>query len=188
MNNDNNDRTPPSWDPLGAAPFAWDLPDPNASTYAAKSSNPFKWVFRILIGIALAFILAIAGVATIGGTVLAAMNDDYVSGEPAFEDSKEDRDVYVANVGNLKRHHEFGDNDVDFDLSNVGPLDEKRTVTITHGSGDLNLTLPDDTRVRIRHSDKTDPLAQGEEIYNLDADGKTLTVKVISNGGELNIN
>lgn len=65
-------RTPPAWDPLGAAPFAWDLPDPTApqaavaaETPTRRSPKPGSAVARIALGLALiAGSLLTAGVVT----------------------------------------------------------------------------------------------------------------------------
>jgi phage shock protein PspC (stress-responsive transcriptional regulator) len=54
--------TPPSWDPLGVAPFAWDLPEP-----AAAPAPPAPRPRRSVIGrITLGMVLLVGGLATIG--------------------------------------------------------------------------------------------------------------------------
>ncbi len=62
-------RTPPAWDPLGAAPFAWDLPEidlaPTGSTAVAVSQRSGV-VTRITMGVAL-LVGALASVGVIGG-------------------------------------------------------------------------------------------------------------------------
>ena len=40
-------ETPPAWDPLGAAPFAWDLPEPAAATVLALE-HPGPAVYNIV--------------------------------------------------------------------------------------------------------------------------------------------
>ena len=48
--------TPPAWDPLGVAPFAWDLPDPTpvVSERRCRATGPGPGVIgRATIGIAL---------------------------------------------------------------------------------------------------------------------------------------
>ncbi|MGO1949258.1 MAG: PspC domain-containing protein [Mycobacteriaceae bacterium] len=59
-------RQPPSWDPLGTAPFAWDLPDPgipadeeSGTTTSAKKKRTGLKVF--IIGLVLAVVLGITG-------------------------------------------------------------------------------------------------------------------------------
>lgn len=70
--------TPPSWDPLGAAPFAWDLPDPDhvlgsdsvqADDPKAKKAKQAPKGKRILMGIVSVFltiILVLTGMAAVG--------------------------------------------------------------------------------------------------------------------------
>ena len=81
-------RTPPSWDPLGAAPFAWDLPDP-APVEQPEPQRPLRrWIapltlaaatFLSLIGLvflgvsfetALAFALGVLGLGMVAGAFL----------------------------------------------------------------------------------------------------------------------
>ncbi|MEP6562251.1 MAG: PspC domain-containing protein [Nakamurella sp.] len=56
-----NEPTPPAWDPLGVAPFAWDLPEPSPlpPPPAARQNNV---VGRVTIGA----VLLIGGLATVG--------------------------------------------------------------------------------------------------------------------------
>jgi phage shock protein PspC (stress-responsive transcriptional regulator) len=57
-------RTPPAWDPLGAAPFAWDLPEPSpapgeetdadpATTATERRRAPGSAIGRVFLGVAL---------------------------------------------------------------------------------------------------------------------------------------
>ncbi|WP_215547876.1 PspC domain-containing protein [Amycolatopsis sp. CA-230715] len=58
--------TPPKWDPLGAAPFAWDLPDPNPAPEPVPPAPPAPRRRRSKVGIAtfgIALLTAGAGVA-----------------------------------------------------------------------------------------------------------------------------
>ncbi|HIW92032.1 MAG TPA: PspC domain-containing protein [Candidatus Corynebacterium avicola] len=64
-------RQPPSWDPLGTAPFAWDLPDPgipedeqteSATAAPKKKKKKRRGLMALLIGVILAVVLAVSGV------------------------------------------------------------------------------------------------------------------------------
>ncbi|HEX6402012.1 MAG TPA: PspC domain-containing protein [Pseudonocardiaceae bacterium] len=52
---DDRERSgPPAWDPLGAAPFAWDLPEPSAQSEPADPPQGARWkITPITLGIAL---------------------------------------------------------------------------------------------------------------------------------------
>jgi phage shock protein PspC (stress-responsive transcriptional regulator) len=52
---DDPDRpAPPAWDPLGAAPFAWDLPEPSAQTEPTNPPPGVRWkITPITLGLAL---------------------------------------------------------------------------------------------------------------------------------------
>ncbi|WP_159103242.1 PspC domain-containing protein [Tsukamurella sp. 1534] len=69
---------PPRWDPLGAAPFAWDLPEPAAQTAPATLPKQRSRVTAITLGAALLTAAGIAavnllGVASISAVPAAAM-------------------------------------------------------------------------------------------------------------------
>lgn len=63
-------RTPPAWDPLGAAPFAWDLPEPSPVAETAADRDPIVTSRRPAPGRGTARISL--GIALIVGAVLAA--------------------------------------------------------------------------------------------------------------------
>ena len=44
---------PPSWDPLGAAPFAWDLPEPATPPEPPEPPRPGAWLTPLTFGLAL---------------------------------------------------------------------------------------------------------------------------------------
>lgn len=93
-------RQPPSWDPLGTAPFAWDLPDPGQpedSEHTGATEAPKKkrrGLKALLIGVILAIVLAITGffgvVFSSWGGFSSTENGDYqgtfVSGTRAVPD------------------------------------------------------------------------------------------------------
>ena len=59
---------PPSWDPLGAAPFAWDLPEPGVP--AASDQEPAarrSRLTKITLGLALIAAAVATGLSTLGG-------------------------------------------------------------------------------------------------------------------------
>lgn len=58
---------PPSWDPLGAAPFAWDLPDPGAAPAPAESPRPRSRLTKVTLGLALIAAAIATGLSSLGG-------------------------------------------------------------------------------------------------------------------------
>jgi hypothetical protein len=60
--------TPPSWDPLGTAPFAWDLPEPPEPTPPTRPRrSAWRRLGGVLLGVLLALVLAfVALVAVLG--------------------------------------------------------------------------------------------------------------------------
>lgn len=59
---------PPSWDPLGAAPFAWDLPDPAYTPLPdAPPAPPRSRLTTFTLGLALIAVAVAVGLTTLGG-------------------------------------------------------------------------------------------------------------------------
>lgn len=57
---------PPSWDPLGAAPFAWDLPEPGAAP-APEPVKPRSRLTRVTIGLAILAAAICTGLSQLNG-------------------------------------------------------------------------------------------------------------------------
>ena len=64
-------QTPPSWDPLGAAPFAWDLPDPSPTPTPAPPVKRLP-VTSVTLGVALLAAGATAIILLLAGSLTAA--------------------------------------------------------------------------------------------------------------------
>lgn len=62
---------PPRWDPLGAAPFAWDLPEPAQPTPPTPLPRPRSRATPVTLGLAL---LTAAGIAAVNVTGLASVS------------------------------------------------------------------------------------------------------------------
>lgn len=62
-------RTPPAWDPLGMAPFAWDLPEPSQQTVPApvRAERRRSLLTAVVIGVALLAAAALTAVAATSG-------------------------------------------------------------------------------------------------------------------------
>lgn len=77
---------PPSWDPLGAAPFAWDLPEPGVTPEPEPGPKPKSRLTRVTIGLAILAAAICAGLAQLPGiiwldaTTIAAISLGVVAG------------------------------------------------------------------------------------------------------------
>ncbi|MGN7225008.1 PspC domain-containing protein [Dietzia maris] len=58
---------PPSWDPLGAAPFAWDLPEPGVAPAPVEPTRPRSRLTKVTIGLALIAAAVATGLSTLAG-------------------------------------------------------------------------------------------------------------------------
>lgn len=59
--------TPPAWDPLGAAPFAWDLPEPSPAPEPPEPRKPRSRVGLVTLGAALVAVGVCVGLAPLTG-------------------------------------------------------------------------------------------------------------------------
>lgn len=138
--------TPPAWDPLGAAPDTWHLPDPDPIVQEPQPKKKRRWgrVLGITAAVIAVWSLIIGGILLAFG--FAANNPSWTSsdwGASSYAPANEEAvtDVYDVGIGAFA-----------LDLSQTEGLDdmtENRTVTIDGGIGAINLDLPDDTPVNV---------------------------------------
>lgn len=140
--------TPPSWDPLGAAPDTWHLPDPDPVNEAPKKDKKKRRWGRTL-GITTAVIAAwglVIGAIAVAFALFAAPS------ETAYDNWGHNEPV-PATAADIEDHYDLGIGSFDLDLSQTTGLDElteERTVTIDAGIGTIDLSLPEDTPVNVR--------------------------------------
>ena len=138
--------TPPAWDPLGAAPDTWHLPDPDLIVQEPQPKKKRRWG-RVL-GI-ISAVIAVWGL-IIGGIVLAF---GLTANSPSWTSSNWGTSSYTpANEAALTDVYDMGIGTFTLDLSQTESLDnmtENRTVTIDGGIGAINLDLPEDTPVNL---------------------------------------
>ena len=138
--------TPPAWDPLGAAPDTWHLPDPDPIVQEPQPKKKRRWgrVLGITAAVIAVWSLIIGGILLAFG--FAANNPSWTSsdwGASSYAPANEEAvtDVYDVGIGAFA-----------LDLSQTEGLDdmtENRTVTIDGGIGAINLDLPEDTPVNL---------------------------------------
>ena len=138
--------TPPAWDPLGAAPDTWHLPDPDPIVQEPQPKKKRRWgrVLGITAAVIAVWSLIIGGILLAFG--FAANNPSWTSsdwGASSYAPANEEAvtDVYDVGIGAFA-----------LDLSQTEGLDDMsqdRTITIDGGIGAINLDLPEDTPVNI---------------------------------------
>ncbi|PFG27165.1 PspC domain-containing protein [Corynebacterium renale] len=158
-------QTPPSWDPLGAAPFAWDLPEPGEEP---KQTN---WVRRLILGIAAVFLAIIALFVGLFGFVVTTNNTD----DAPTAATSQLQDSYSRTIG-----------DFTLDLRGQHTLDEDRSITIESGIGDVTVigprTIPTTVVYQGGVGDYTGPTT-----LNDDASGPRLTITINSGIGDVRV-
>lgn len=159
--------TPPSWDPLGTAPFAWDLPDPGpASEPRRRKARIWPWV---LLGFGAALAIAVATFTLLINSFSAVQFDENPVGDQRWAPStgQELQSSYDGGLGSTV-----------VDLRNLAPLEEAETVEVSGGIGELNVHLPQNVPVQLDCSSGLGELDCREGAYNGDSEGGTLTLEV----------
>lgn len=138
--------TPPAWDPLGAAPDTWHLPDPDPIVQEPQPKKKRRWG-RVL-GITAAVIAVWSLI--IGGILLAF---GFAANSPSWTSSDWGASSYApANEEAVTDVYDVGIGAFALDLSQTEGLDDMsqdRTITIDGGIGAINLDLPEDTPVNV---------------------------------------
>ncbi|MBZ8176786.1 PspC domain-containing protein [Corynebacterium sp. 3HC-13] len=140
LSGDPHHRTPPAWDPLGTAPFAWDLPEPGPRPEEGQSPSSHRKLWKIILGAA-----AVVGIVTVGlGSLIFSWNVAH-----HFSPSLGDQTITVNQVDGLASHYESSVGDLSLDLTNLPALDKDTTITIKSGVGDVDLYLPKTVPVEV---------------------------------------
>ncbi|WP_048588596.1 PspC domain-containing protein [Corynebacterium pseudotuberculosis] len=163
---------PPAWDPLGTAPFAWDLPEPGPAPQQKKPRNP------LIRGLAW-----FAGGLVIVGIIIAAM-----AGAPErIDDSFGDIDAQPTNAAQLADSYILRAGDIDLDLSRMAALDKPRHVRVQTKIGDVHVRLPQNIRVQVSCGTRIGDKRCSEGLHNPDAQGETLNLRVTSGVGDVTV-
>lgn len=164
--------TPPAWDPLGTAPFAWDLPEPGPAPQR-KKARIWPWV---LVGIGSALAISAAVVIGIFGAVFYVNNSADTVGDTTHVPASETElaSQYEGHVGRTT-----------VDLRELAPLQEARDLSIEAGIGQLNVYLPTNVPVDLTCDAGLGEMDCTDGVYNKDAEGETLTLTVEGAIGEV---
>ncbi|MGP6173880.1 PspC domain-containing protein [Corynebacterium sp. A21] len=168
--------TPPAWDPLGTAPFAWDLPDPTAPAPAKRQGRVWPWV---VLGIGSLSALTLLG----GGLIFGLTHTDgYNGGEIG------DTHHAPSSVGELLHTYRGGVGESTVDLRNLGELPEGQQINIEGGIGQLDVFLPDDIPIELTCAEGLGDSGCVAGSYNEDAEGEILNIHIESGIGETTLN
>ncbi|WP_291313159.1 PspC domain-containing protein [Corynebacterium sp. UBA2622] len=163
--------TPPSWDPLGAAPELWHLPEPEPAEPAQPAPKP-----RRRRGLFLALSLIVANVAVFS-VVWAVLSDEPAAslGDRELTVTDDLRDSYTSGVGTST-----------LDLSRLTPLGSPRTVEVNHSVGNVEITPPDNVRVELSCSAQVGTTAC-PGVVNPDTPGNPLRLNVHVRVGDITV-
>lgn len=129
--------TPPSWDPLGTAPFAWNLPDPDeapaqghASAAGARKRGGFGRAVRRFV-IAMVVLVAVSGIAVLG-----LVGSDLVGGSEQSNLNAATSGTFPVDPDKQSAQYRFWMSDVELDL---GTLSAESGVLKRDGFQDMEL-------------------------------------------------
>lgn len=168
--------TPPAWDPLGTAPFAWDLPEPGpAPQPKQRKAKIWPWV---LLGMGAVFALVIGLLSAVLLPFLAANYDGGAIGDIRHS---------PTTGAQLHSSYDTGVGDLDVDLRQLAPLDDAAHVTVRGGVGDVEVWLPVEVPVNLTCSSGIGELSCAPGGHNHDAEGETLTLHVTGGIGDVEV-
>lgn len=169
--------TPPEWDPLGAAPGLWHLPDPNIGTEdSTKKSRRGPWIaILVVLGV-----LVLGAISTFFGLFAFNASDDDDSGAFGGSDVTVTRETDLADVT-----EDMGD--VKMDYHDLGPLDQERNVTVSSDIGNVEVVLPKNVPVKVYCSADLGSTDCPTDTVNAEAPGKTLSIDATTNIGNVTV-
>lgn len=164
--------TPPSWDPLGAAPFAWDLPEPGpAPEPAPRKPRIWPWVALGLVG-TLGVMSALATV--FGISVVTDKSYGSLEYAPTTESS-------------LLLTYDGGIGDMVVDFRGLPELTDPHHVLVAGGVGPLNVHLPTRAPVQLSCEEGLGDSNCSPGLYNPEASGETLHLMVSGGIGPVRV-
>lgn len=134
--------TPPSWDPLGVVPDAWDLPEPGPREEPKKKRGS-QWAEA---AIALGAVGAALTIAFFGVTFVIEADEE--SGFSA-RFNVGSQHIAPTHEDELQEYYDLGIGTSTVDLSQIEDLKEKHDVTIDVGIGSVEVILPKDVPVSL---------------------------------------
>ena len=165
--------TPPAWDPLGAAPGLWHLPEPTEP--APERARPKK---RYWLWIPVTLVLTTATMFALGVTSEVRLGN-YSRFGSAY--------ITVYDVDELPdpmgTPDFIGESYIDF--TDLEPLSEPKTVNIANNIGSTDIILPENVPVDINCKVNIGEAACPEERQNADTDSALLTINVSQRVGSV---
>lgn len=142
--------TPPSWDPLGAAPFAWNLPDPDDEPAHAHAERPRrrKGIGRIIRNAVMTCVLLV-GVGLVAA--LGFMASDLVNGNESSNVSAGTEGTFEVNVAPQNQKYEYWFANTTVDLGKLRPdrgvlhRDGYQNIEINGRAAEMILRIPNST-------------------------------------------
>ena len=166
-------RDRPAWDPLGAAPGLWHLPDPVEP--APERAQPKK---RYWLWIPVTLVLTTATVFALGVTSEVQRGKYSMFGSAHI--TVYDIDTLPEQTGT---NGFIGESYIDF--TDLEPLSEPKTVNIANNIGSTDIILPENVPVDINCKVNIGEAACPEERQNADTDSALLTINVSQRVGSV---
>lgn len=160
-------QRPPAWDPLGAAPELWHLPDPAEPAPKPEKKRGWKWLPVALIIPVLAITATAYTDPTKGGRY-GPIGQDY--------NLTYDFAEAIPDIKNLA-------GDIELDLTELEPLEEPKTITIRNGTGLISVALPHNVPVEVHCKVDIGDEECPDGKQNTGKNGELLTINVTQRAG-----
>lgn len=170
-------QKPPAWDPLGAAPELWYLPEPQQVAETPppkKTSAGRKWL-------------------TIGGGVIVAciaasiLNSIFTDLTGSVSSSVGDKKITVTSEQGLLTEYSSGVGNLDIDLSRLTTLSADKSVLVRTDVGDATVHLPKTIPVSVTCDSDVGETQCPSGIVNAGASGSMLHLDVQSDVGDVKV-
>ncbi|HHU68427.1 PspC domain-containing protein [Corynebacterium sp.] len=164
--------TPPSWDPLGAAPFAWDLPDPApAPQPPPRKPRVWPWVALGVVGVlgVMSVLATVFGIGVVG---------DRSYGKQEYAPTSE---------ASLLLTYDGGIGDMVVDFRGLPALTEAHHVLVVGGVGPVNVHLPTLVPVQLSCDSGLGESDCTPGLYNQESSGETLYLTVSGGIGPVKV-
>ena len=160
----------PAWDPLGAAPGLWHLPDPAEAAPTQPKKRNWIWIPVTLLTAATIFTLGVTSEVQRGKYSLFGSAHITVH----------DVDALPEQTGTSGF---IGESYIDF--TELEPLSEPKTVNIANNIGSTDIILPANIPVDVNCEVTIGETACPKETQNADADSALLTINVTQRVGSV---
>ncbi|MCI2419423.1 PspC domain-containing protein [Saccharopolyspora sp. K220] len=207
---ESSQQAPPTWDPLGAAPFAWDLPEPDEPEDAQPRRPRRRWISFVALavaaffaglattlgaslGTALAIALGVLGLGMVVGAFLRGGRGLIWAAVPVgalamvlgastgFSGDVGDVEIRPTSIENVAPRYQKSAGSIMLDLQDLRMADGQELRTGANvGIGDITVHAPPEADLQVRCLSELGSV----NCLDVSADGSSVERSVVDNGAD----